>query len=509
MKLVDIYIKYVALYLRKSRGDNDEDLIKHKTSLIDLCKKNKWKYIIYSELESGDSIFMRPVFQKLLSDVRDGVYDAVAVVDIDRLGRGDMGDQDAIKKTFAKSQTYVVTPEKIYDLNNDDDEFVIEMKGFIARQEYKQITRRFSRGKKVGSRLGFWTNGKPPYPYEYERYKLKYNPKGLVVNDEKLKVYKYMVNSMVDDDMTPNGIAIALNKKGIPSPRGGIWHGVTVGRILADETHLGKIISNKSKGDGHKKKKPNAKDVTLTPKTEWVVVENCHEKTKTQEDHEKILLFMSRLGRKPKRKTAETYPLSGLIKCGLCGRTSTIYYRPERKNKESIKACWYKDAVGNKCNNRGIETKYLYIIINEKIAQYEYELKQKIDNIDVVNKRDQYEKALSTLNDDKAKKQQSLIRIKDAYDGGVYELQEFKERKVKVEKDINNINEKIEIINIKIKDYKEDSIINKIDNVEKFQEEIQKPNITNTQKNELYKSIINCITWTRVGEDISIDIQFK
>ena len=98
MKLVDIYIKYVALYLRKSRGDNDEDLIKHKTSLIDLCKKNKWKYIIYSELESGDSIFMRPVFQKLLSDVRDGVYDAVAVVDIDRLGRGDMGDQDAIKK---------------------------------------------------------------------------------------------------------------------------------------------------------------------------------------------------------------------------------------------------------------------------------------------------------------------------------------------------------------------------------------------------------------------------
>lgn len=32
-------IRYVAMYLRKSRGE-EEDLVKHETILSDICKKN-------------------------------------------------------------------------------------------------------------------------------------------------------------------------------------------------------------------------------------------------------------------------------------------------------------------------------------------------------------------------------------------------------------------------------------------------------------------------------------
>ena len=58
-------IRYVALYLRKSRGE-EEDLIKHETILIDMCKKNDWKYVIFKEIATSDSIELRPIFQKLL-----------------------------------------------------------------------------------------------------------------------------------------------------------------------------------------------------------------------------------------------------------------------------------------------------------------------------------------------------------------------------------------------------------------------------------------------------------
>lgn len=163
-------------------------------------------------------------------------------MDIDRLGRGDMGDQDKIKKVFAQSNTLVVTEKEVYNLNNDD-EFIVK---------------RLVRGKKVGSRMGMWTNGKPPFPYEYETYKDKYLEKGIVVNDEKLIVHRFIIDSIYKG-MSVHEISHKLNRQRIPSPGGRDWVGITISRIAKDETQLGRIISNKTSGDTHKSKKPNSK----------------------------------------------------------------------------------------------------------------------------------------------------------------------------------------------------------------------------------------------------------
>jgi site-specific DNA recombinase len=114
--------------------------------LTEMCNRNNWKFVDYPEIGSGDSIELRPVFQRLLQDIEEGLFDAVLVVDWDRLGRGDMGDTDRIKKALKKSNTLVITPGKWYDLNDDD--FNVDAKAFIARQEYKMIKFRLNRGKK-------------------------------------------------------------------------------------------------------------------------------------------------------------------------------------------------------------------------------------------------------------------------------------------------------------------------------------------------------------------------
>ena len=52
-----------AIYLRKSREDSDgeEDvLLKHETTLTDLARQNTWRYVIYPEVGSSDSIEFRP-----------------------------------------------------------------------------------------------------------------------------------------------------------------------------------------------------------------------------------------------------------------------------------------------------------------------------------------------------------------------------------------------------------------------------------------------------------------
>lgn len=503
------YIKYVALYLRKSRGDAEIDLEKHKKVLIEMCIQNGWKYVEYEEIGSGDSIHVRPIFQKLLIDIENGIFDAVCVVDIDRLGRGDMGDQDKIKKAFAKTNTYVITPQQIYNLNNDDDEFVVDMKSFIARREYKQIVKRLIQGKKVGARMGQWTNGTPPYPYEYERWGDKYNEKGLVVNDDKLKIYRFMINSVINEGKTPTEIAWQLNKRGIPSPRNGIWHNVTVSRILHDETHLGKIITNKTKGDGHKKKKPDALEITKIPKNQWIVVENCHEPVKTQEEHEKIMLFASRLTKIQKRKPITIKPLTGLIKCGLCGHTMSITIIEGRKNSESLKACWFADSVGNKCMNRGMTTNIIYDYINSEILKYKQELKDKIKNADVNLDKINIDGKIYQLEQDLSNKEKSLCRILDAFENGVYSLKQFKERKEKIESVIEEIKNQTQLLKIEQRQFNIDTIKDKYKLIERFENEIQGDKISDKEKNQLYKSIIDSITWTRIENNITIEVKFK
>ncbi len=280
-------VKYVANYIRKSRAESDENLEKHRAALVDLCNRRGYTYTEYAEVGTSDSIDMRPKMIELLRDVEDGMFDAVCVVDYDRLSRGDLGQQDRIKKTFQKSNTLIITPETELDLNNDEHDTMADFKGFFARQEYKMIKKRLRQGKKFGARRGDWTNGIPPYPYEYQRYLDKYNPKGLVVNEVKLKTYRYIIEAILAGTTSP-AIAQDLNNQHIPSARGDLWHGAQIYRLALDETHLGKVISNKSFGDNHKHKNSDAKSAQMLPMEEWIVVENRHEAVKTVEEHERI-----------------------------------------------------------------------------------------------------------------------------------------------------------------------------------------------------------------------------
>jgi hypothetical protein len=115
----------VCIYLRKSRKDEEiekelgqrEALLKHRTALLKYAREKGLNITnIYEELVSGESLIFRIEMQKLLADVKDGLFDAVLVMDKDRLGRDDMEEQGYILNVFKKSNTKIMTPMKTYDL---------------------------------------------------------------------------------------------------------------------------------------------------------------------------------------------------------------------------------------------------------------------------------------------------------------------------------------------------------------------------------------------------------
>jgi site-specific DNA recombinase len=495
-------IRYVATYLRKSRAESMEDLEKHRLILNDLCHKSNFKFVEYKEVGTSDSIEMRPKISKLLTEVEDRVYDAVCVVEYDRLSRGDMGDQDRIAKIFKKSETLIITPDKIYDLNNDIDDEMVEFKGFLARREYKMITKRLRQGKKIGSRQGQWTNGTPPFPYVYQRYKEKCNPKGLVIDDEKYIIYREIIDEALNG-VPPQDIAHNLNRKGILTSKSKYWSGVTVLRLLLDETHLGKIISNKTQGDAHKIKRSNAKPYKVLPKSEWVIVENCHEAVKTQEEHDQIIRNISERTKIPKRCRKKAHIFSGLIKCGVCGHILTFY----SQEKEYIKPCWYVDALGNKCRNKGLLVETLEQAVLSEIRKYKDKFMSNIETED-----NTYLENLTCLKAEKEvllnKYQKALEIVNEAYELGDYSRNDWLMRKEKWQKHIEQTTAEIYDLKKQILAIQQISNEERLKNLSVFFDNIT-TTTNNSQRNDLYRMIINCIVYKRDGDDIKIKIEFK
>ena len=119
-----------CLYLRKSRANleaeshgDGETLARHEKLLLELAKRGNYNVTqIYREIVSGETLAARPVMQQLLSEVEQGVWTGVLVVEIERLARGDTIDQGIVAQAFKYSNTLIITPTKVYDPNNEFDE---------------------------------------------------------------------------------------------------------------------------------------------------------------------------------------------------------------------------------------------------------------------------------------------------------------------------------------------------------------------------------------------------
>ena len=166
-----------ALYLRKSRADLDaealghgETLARHRAALLELASRNDFTVgEIYHEIVSGDSIEGRPEMLWLLADVEKGRWAGVLCMDIDRLARGDSSDQARILRTFRIAKKLIITPARVYGTTLDSDEEYVDFELFIARREYKAISRRIMRGRIASTREGHFSGSTPPFGYDKVR----------------------------------------------------------------------------------------------------------------------------------------------------------------------------------------------------------------------------------------------------------------------------------------------------------------------------------------------------
>ncbi len=327
-----------CIYLRKSRSDYEaeamgegETLARHRAALLEFAEKHGLNVSkIYEEVVSGETISARPVMQKLLTEVSDGMWDGVLVMEIERLARGDTMDQGLVAQTFKYSETLIITPLKTYDPNNEFDEEYFEFGLFMSRREYKTIRRRLQRGREAAAKEGKLLS---MAPYGYRRKKLE-NEKGwtMVIEPYEAKIIK-MIFDWYTEGAEVNGaikrlglqaIARRLNELGYPSYRHDYWQKETIKSIITNPAYTGLI-----RWGYRRQKKQMTPDglITSRPITsdDYIIAEGLHEAIITREQFELAQKLLAEAPPAPVGYKSEIKnPLCGLIVCGKCGRKMVL-----------------------------------------------------------------------------------------------------------------------------------------------------------------------------------------
>lgn len=309
-----------AAYLRKSRAEEGEDLAvvlaRHKAKLQETAIKLGIGIVdYYEEVVSGDSVSSRPQMLALLDAVADEQYYAVLCMDIDRLGRGDMQDQGLILSAFRRSETKIITPDKTYDLQNDEDETMTEFKAFFARQEYKMIRKRMRRGTIACLQEGGYVANAP---YGYEQCKINKKP-SLRIIPEEAEIVRYIFRRYTSG-VGANNIAHEINALGSVPRRNDAWSASSVRYLLRNPVYTGKTVFNRMR---HIKKGAHGADRNIcraNPTEKWLVAEGLHEAIIPQEVFDRAQEI--RRGRYvPSQQDGVVHnQFAGIFRCSKCGR---------------------------------------------------------------------------------------------------------------------------------------------------------------------------------------------
>lgn len=321
----------VKEYGRKSRTDDpllstDEILEKHSKIVEEYAVKylggpipddNK-----YMEVASGESLKDRPEITRLLKDIEDPAVKAIIVVEVQRLSRGDLEDAGRLIRLLRYTNTYVITPMKIYDLRDeyDRDAFERELKRGNEYLEYfKKIQ---ARGRLASVKDGNYIGSTAPYGFDrIEKFEAdgKKSYHTLIERKDQADVVRMIFNWYCEEDIGVTAICRRLEDIGAKTKTGqSTWKPSIIFSILENHHYIGctrwnwrktvKIIEDQE----IKKLRPKAKV------DEFLLFEGKHDGIISEEQFNKAREIRGKRHRTRRDLTLKN-PFSGIMFCKRCG----------------------------------------------------------------------------------------------------------------------------------------------------------------------------------------------
>ena len=355
----------VIVYLRKSRSDDptlsvEEVLEKHESILDEWAEKHLNARVPeenkFREVVSGETLKERPEINKVLRLIESPKYKAVAVVEPQRLTRGDLEDIGRLMKLLKHTNTLVITPQRIYDLRDeyDWDAFERELK---RGNDYLEYTKKIlNRGKLLAVSQGNYLGTYPPYGFDktvVEDGKKKCRT--LKENPEQADVVRTIFDLYVNKNWGTQRICNHLDEMGIKPTRAKRWDAAHLRDMLSNVHYIGKVRWNWRSTVTIVE---DSEIIKTRPKArigEYLIYDGLHDGII---DEELFNAAQEKKGRNPrypaKRKIAN--PFASILYCE-CGRAMSYRPYPNASNrliclgKKHCRngSCKYEDFVDRIC----------------------------------------------------------------------------------------------------------------------------------------------------------------
>lgn len=486
-------MQFAAIYARSSLGKSKQgDTVEHQIAMIkEYAKRTNMdvmfdeRFIYEDDGESGykTTLLQRPAMRQMLTDIDNGLVNTIFFKGISRFAR-DSGETITTAKRLNNKGVRVLSLEENYDSFRDEPT-MFQIYAVMAEQESRKTSIRVSLGNKQRARNGDWPGTIPPFGLtkvkhikneELKRELLsKGRRKDSLQPDEYANTVRKIFDMYVKENLGRKRIVSILNAQGYRTNRGKLFQEKNIVDILTNEAYIGNIVYGKTRYNYVEDEDLDKKiqQVVHIDEDDWVRTENAHPAIIEREVFEMAQNKIDenrKIFAHPTRFNAAKHPLTGLLKCGLCGGNMICQKRTNKK-KDGTKLEYryyvcstYHKQGRNACPQANVNADHL----EEDILCFIEKKLEKFSDLNVVDKIKEKENKKQEIVDDirqidntlskKMNAAKTLLESKEYYDIETFielnkvlqeEIKQLREQKNKFEEamdSLNGDNSRIEIV---------------------------------------------------------------
>jgi len=296
---------YCRVSTEEQSTDNHYSLSNQEQRAKEYSKHKGWQIIrVRKDVASGKDT-NREGYQDLLDHIRERSVDVVVVYRLDRLSRNVRDIYDFLDMIREAGIGFVSLTEG-FDTTTAMGRAMLGVAAVFAQLTREMIAENVKDGLLRRAQAGFYNGStKGPYGYAYSK-----ETQTLVPVPDEAKIVQDIFSMYADRKWGVNKITAFLNMQRISPRNAEQWSENTISRMLRNHAYVGKI-------DWHGE--------VFLGKHEPIVSEELFQRTQQ--------LIESRSAM-PVRSHSSEHLLTGLAKCGICGKSLAVHYSNRKKYGE-------------------------------------------------------------------------------------------------------------------------------------------------------------------------------
>lgn len=429
-------LKRAALYIRVSTGMQAEegDSLAAQQNLLNRWAREHGYQVVAEYVDAGGSARTadRREFARMLQDAKADPrpFDAILVTKWDRFARN-MDDASMYKALIRRrlgiellSVTQPLPDGAVGVLMERILDIIAEFQSLITAEHVHHTMSYLAEG-------GRWL-GKRPFGYDLT------DEGKLVPNEAEAEAVRWAFDQVARRQASVNAIAEAF-ATGSPFPatlaRGYKWSPQAVRQMLRNEVYIGVAVWNRRYTDVVWDEGRSRKVRGFRSQEDWIRVENAHPAIVDQAAFEAVQRVLDEVGAKYARTPKGDYLFRGLVECAHCGHKFS-WYAPDNGSRPKLVCSQYFRIPSAACRPmNAVRPEDLEAAV---LAAADRILAGQAVDAEIVTSRRQDQSSLEAAI---AQNRQRLQRLMDAYEAGVYTLEDFRTRRAAIDEEYARLQE--------------------------------------------------------------------